>query len=290
MEMSTGELIEQINRQLNFQGEYYNEIPTDPEKYPVSSTEELSNLISQYLLVYSGSLDDFADDSLEPSRARMSVQLRATNTRAMARIKEDIYSYAQDYFPEGYRVTVAGWADMERAVTNLIVRSQIMSLLSAFLVVFVIVAAANRSLAAGLYGIVPLTFAVLFNFGLMGLAGIELDIATAMIASIAIGIGVDYTIHFLSRYRTEWNATGDPDEATRRTILTTGRAIVFNAFAVAAGFAVLLFSNFNPLRYVGLLVAIIMGTSSVAAMTILPVLLNIFQPKFLNDSKKGDER
>ena len=110
-----------------------------------------------------------------------------------------------------------------------------------------------------------------------------------MIASIAIGIGVDYTIHFLSRYRIEWNATHDVDEATRRTITTTGRAIVFNAFAVAAGFIVLLLSNFNPLRYVGLLVAIIMGTSSLASMTILPVLLNMFKPKFL-DNKKGEEQ
>ncbi len=293
MNMSVHDLLRNVNRQLNFQGEYYNEIPTDPSKYPVSSKEELSNLVSQYLLVYSGSLDDFANDSLEPSKARMSVQLRSTNTKAMAELKQDINAYVKDYFPEGYRVSIAGYADMELAVTNLIVRSQILSLLSAFLVVFLIVAIANRSLIAGIYGIIPLSFAVLINFGIMGIAGIDLDIATAMIASIAIGIGVDYSIHFLSRYRLEWNATRDPDEATRRTVMTTGRAIAFNALAVAAGFAVLLFSNFNPLRYVGLLVAIIMGTSSIAAMTILPVLLNIFQPRFLtnkSDKEKGEHR
>jgi len=281
MDMGVQEYLRHVNRQLNFEGEYYNEIPTDPDKYPVSSKEELSNLISQYLLVYSGSLDDFADDSLEPKKARMSVQLRSTNTLAIERIEEDIHRYVDDYFPEGYSVSIAGYADMESAVTQLIVRSQILSLLSAFLVVFLIVAFANRSAVAGIYGIIPLSFAVLINFGLMGILGIDLDIATAMIASIAIGIGVDYTIHFLSRYKIEWNKGHSADEVTRRTVMTTGRAIVFNAVAVAAGFAVLLFSNFNPLRYVGVLVAIIMATSSIAAMTILPVLLNIFQPKFL---------
>ncbi|MFP4180035.1 MAG: efflux RND transporter permease subunit [Spirochaetaceae bacterium] len=290
MDMELHEFMERVNRQLNFRGEYYNEIPVDPAKYPVKTEEELSNLISQYLLVYSGGLEDFADDSLEPKKARMSVQLRSIDTRGMEEIEEDIYSFAEQYFPEGYSVSIAGYADMERAVTGLIVRSQILSLLSAFLVVFLIVAAAHRSLIAGLFGLVPLTLAVLINFGIMGIAGIDLNIATAMIASIAIGIGVDYTIHFLSRYRTEWNNTGSADEAARRTVMTTGRAIVFNAVAVAAGFAVLLLSNFNPLRYVGILVAIIMGTSSLAAMTILPVLLNIFKPAFLDNMKGTNDK
>ncbi|MFO7850264.1 MAG: MMPL family transporter [Spirochaetia bacterium] len=290
MDMSLHEFMQKVNRQLNFQGEYYNEIPTDPSKYPVETEEELSNLISQYLLVYSGGLDDFADDSLEPQKARMSVQLRSIDTRRMEDIRRDIHSFAKEYFPEGYSVSIAGYADMERAVTDLIVRSQILSLLSAFVVVLLIVAAANRSLIAGLFGLVPLSFAVLINFGIMGIAGVDLNIATAMIASIAIGIGIDYTIHFLSRYRIEWNTTGNADEAARRTVMTTGRAIVFNAVAVAAGFAVLLLSNFNPLRYVGVLVAIIMGTSSLAAMTILPVLLSIFKPKFLNDKNKTTEK
>ena len=281
LEMTTREFVDLLFRELNYGGAAYDEIPTDPDKYPVSDMQGLQNLVSQYLLLYSGSLDDFADDSLEPQSARMYVVLEATNSLVAEEVSEGAREYAAAHFPEGYDISIAGFSDMESAVTRLIVNSQLWSLFSALVVVFVIVSLANRSAVAGLYGIVPLSFAILINFGVMGITGIKLNIATAMIASIAIGIGIDYTIHFLTRYRIERAETDDLREVTKRSILTTGKAILYNAFAVGAGFAVLIASNFNPLRYVGVLVALTMLTSSVAALTILPVLLNLFRPRFI---------
>jgi hypothetical protein len=281
LDMSSREFVDLLFRELNYGGSAYDEIPTDPDKYPVSDMQGLQNLISQYLLIYSGSLDDFADDSLEPQSARMYVVLEATNSLVAEEVSEGAREYAAEHFPEGYDVSIAGFSDMESAVTRLIVNSQLWSLFSALVVVFIIVSLANRSAVAGLYGIVPLSFAILINFGVMGISGIKLNIATAMIASIAIGIGIDYTIHFLTRYRIERAETDDLREVTKRSILTTGKAILYNAFAVGAGFAVLIASNFNPLRYVGVLVALTMLTSSIAALTILPVLLNLFRPRFI---------
>ena len=281
LEMTTREFVDLLFRELNYGGAAYDEIPTDPDKYPVSDMQGLQNLVSQYLLLYSGSLDDFADDSLEPQSARMYVVLEATNSLVAEEVSEGAREYAAAHFPEGYDISIAGFSDMESAVTRLIVNSQLWSLFSALVVVFVIVSLANRSAVAGLYGIVPLSFAILINFGVMGITGIKLNIATAMIASIAIGIGIDYTIHFLTRYRIERAETDDLREVTKRSILTTGKAILYNAFAVGAGFAVLIASNFNPLRYVGVLVALTMLTSSIAALTILPVLLNLFRPRFI---------
>jgi hypothetical protein len=138
-----------------------------------------------------------------------------------------------------------------------------------------------RSLIAGLFGIVPMSFAIIINFAVMGFFGIKLDISTAMVASVAIGIGIDYTIHFMSNYHYERQRSDDIDQVTLNTLRTTGKAIIFNAFAVAAGFSVLIFSNFNPLMYTGMLIALTMFTSSLAAMTLLPVLLNIFTPNFI---------
>lgn len=287
LEMSTEEFMEVLFEEFNFQGAAYDEIPTDPEKYPVADKAELQNLISQYLLLYSGNLDDFADDSLEPRSARMYVVLEATNSLVTERVSESAKEYAERHFPDGYDVSIAGFSDMESAVTRLIVNSQLWSLFSALVVVFVIVSFANRSPVAGIYGIVPLSLAILINFGVMGLADIKLNVATAMIASIAIGIGIDYTIHFLARYRIERGETDDRGEATKRTILTTGKAILYNAFAVGAGFAVLIASNFNPLRYVGVLVALTMLTSSLAALTVLPALLNLFRPRFIDRPARG---
>ncbi|TVQ37265.1 MAG: RND family transporter [Spirochaetaceae bacterium] len=281
MDLSAADLVRLISRAANYRGEAYNEIPLDPARYPVEDIRGLQNLISQYLLVYAGNLDDFADDALEPRRARMLVQLRSTSTQRTAAVSEDALAFAGRHFPEGYRVSVAGFADIERAVTELIVTSQLTSIAVALVIVFLIVALAYRSVMAGLFGIVPLSLAIVINFGVMGLTGIQLNVATAMIASISIGIGVDYTIHFLAAYRNERAACNDLDEVTRRTLLSTGKAIFFNATSVGAGFLVLALSNFTPLRYVGLLVGLTMFTASAAAMTVLPVLLNMFQPQFI---------
>ena len=276
------ELVAAVSKELNYMGAAYKEIPYDPAKYPAKTRQQLKNLVSQYLLMYSGSLDDLINEQLEPSKARMMVQIKTGSNIVTKRIKDDIKNYVKDYFPEGYQVSMAGHADMALAVNNLIVSSQIRSIIVSLVVVFLIVAVTYRSLLAGLYGIVPLGISLLINFGIMGYTGIKLDIGTSMVASIAIGIGVDYTIHFLSAYHYERQRSEDLDEVCQNTLLTAGKAIIFNAVSVAAGFAVLLFSNFYPLVNLGLLVMLTMITSSIAAMTILPALLNLFQPDFIS--------
>ncbi|MGM0369718.1 MAG: efflux RND transporter permease subunit [Bacillota bacterium] len=277
------ELIDAVSRELNYKGAAYQEIPYNLDKYPATNQKELKNLISQYLLMYSGSLDDLIDQQLEPTQGRMMVQMKTASNIMTNKIENDIKSYVDQYFPEGYQVSMAGNADMALSVNNLIVSSQIMSIIISLIVVFLIVAINYRSLLAGIYGIIPLSISLLINFGIMGYAGIKLDIGTAMVASIAIGIGVDYTVHFLSAYSHEREKSDDLEEVCQNTLLTAGKAIIFNAASVAAGFAVLLFSNFYPLVNLGLLVTITMLTSSLAAMTILPALLNLFKPKFINN-------
>ncbi|OQY07412.1 MAG: hypothetical protein B6I28_05610 [Fusobacteriia bacterium 4572_132] len=276
------ELVNAINKELNYKGEAYNEIPYDVSKYPASQKSELKNLISQYLLLYSGSLDSFINDQLEPSKTRMMVQLTTSSNIVTKRLEDEIKKYVKDNFPKGYTVKVAGSADMALAVNNLIVSSQIKSVIASLIIVFLIVGLSYKSIIAGIYGIIPLVISLLVNFGLMGYMGIRLDVGTAMVASIAIGIGVDYTIHFLSTYNHERKETDDLETVTKNTLITSGKAIIFNAVSVAIGFAVLLFSNFNPIVNLGLLVSITMVTSSLASMTILPVLLNLFKPKFIS--------
>ncbi len=279
--LTVEELVDLINKETNFRGAAYNEIPYDLDKYPAEDKQGLKNLISQYLLLYSGNLDDMINDQLEPDKAQMIIQLNDPSNLVAARTKEKIINYTEEHFPGDYKVTVSGYADMALAANNLIVHSQTMSILVSFIIVFLIVAISFKSLVAGIYGIIPLGFSLLINFGLMGYAGIKLDIGTSMVASLAIGIGVDYTIHFLSGYHQERMKSDDLYQVTRNTLTTTGKAIIFNAISVAAGFLVLLASNFYPLVYLGLLIAVTMFTSSLAALTILPVLLNTFKPAFI---------
>lgn len=280
--LSGEELIELINQEMNYRGAAYNEIPYDLSKYPAEDKQGLKNLISQYLLLYSGNLDDMISDQLEPDKAQLIIQLNNPSNLVADKVKKEVINYSKNHFPQGYNLKISGNADMALSANNLIVHSQTLSILVSFIIVFLIVAISYRSLLAGIYGIIPLAFSLLINFGLMGYTGIKLDVGTAMVASIAIGIGVDYTIHFLDRYYTERKKNTDLNEVTRNTLLSTGKAIIFNAISVAAGFMVLVFSNFYPLVYLGLLIALTMFTSSLAALTILPLLLNVFKPAFIS--------
>jgi hypothetical protein len=282
LNLTTDEMLALLKQELNYKAAAYYEIPTDLNKYNAASPQNLKNLISQYLLLYSGNVDDFINDQLEPDKAQILIQLNDPSNLTAAKVREDILNYTAANFPDNYQVEVSGNATMALEANNLIVSSQTRSIVISFIIVFLLVAISFRSLLAGIYGIIPLAFSLIINFGLMGHLGIKLDVGTAMVASIAIGIGVDYTIHFLQTYYTERQEEEDLFIVTKKTLASTGKAIVFNAISVAAGFLVLLFSNFYPLVYLGFLIAVTMFTSSLASLTILPLLLNLFKPKFIS--------
>jgi predicted RND superfamily exporter protein len=113
----------------------------------------------------------------------------------------------------------------------------------------------------------------------MGFTGIPLDPATALLSSLMIGVGVDYTIHFIWRYMEEMRVT-NPAESVQRTLVTTGRGIVFNALSVITGFSVLLFSGFTSIRFFGYLVLISIGVCMVSALLLVPAILLRFRPRF----------
>ena len=275
------EFMAALQKMLNYNGAAYDEIPYDVSKYPVANREELKNLISQYLLLYSGSLDDLVDEQLEPSKTRMQIMMRVHDTGKIRAVIDDAKRYAQQHFPEGYTLEAAGLGELETAMTSMIIGSQVSSLLLAIVIVFCILSLYYRSPIAGLIGAVPLGVSILMNFGIMGLTGINLDMVTSLVAAIAIGIGIDYTVHFMNNYHKERVKTDDLGVVTVNTLKLSGKGIMVNAASVGFGFVVLCFSRFVVLRFVGFLVAVVMLTSSVAAMTILPVLLNIFKPRFM---------
>ena len=109
------------------------------------------------------------------------------------------------------------------------------------------------------------------------MAGISLNFVTVTVASISIGAGIDYTIQYMSRYFHEiYSEKLNPREAFIKTVATTGRAILANALAVGLGFAVLLFASIVPLKDFGLQMFITMATSSIATITLMPIVLLFF--------------
>lgn len=140
---------------------------------------------------------------------------------------------------------------------------------------------------AGLIGTLPIMMSVILLFGIMGLIGVRLDVATALLSSIMIGVGVDYTIHFLWRYREERRAYMSPREAVITTLSTTGRGILFNALSVIVGFIVLIISSFTPIRFFGVLVVVSIFSCLTGALVILPAL--VLQKRFKFLEPKGKE-
>ena len=195
------------------------------------------------------------------------------------RLLSEEVALPKDLFPEAKGKTVsfkffhAGTLPIYHRVHENLVKSQIQSLILAFVFIALMVSLQLRSFGAGLLATVPLLIVVAVNFGLMGTLGIPLDNATMMVASIAIGIGIDYTIHFLSRFRQELGSVQDERVAFERALRTTGRAILLNAATVGLGFLVLLLADLVPLRRFGWMVALTMGTSALAAIALLPALV-----------------
>lgn len=175
----------------------------------------------------------------------------------------------------------AGMPQVLKGMEEELVPTQIKSLLTAMIFVLILLAFIFRSTLVALIAVVPISFTIIINFGVMGYLGIGLDSFTAMIASIAIGLGIDTDIHFISRYRDELIASGDKLQALQETIKTTGVSILINALAVGLGFLVLLFAGGQHIRRFGGLTSLTVLVSATLSMTLLAVLIVWLKPKYL---------
>ena len=287
--MNGNDLVKELKRLTNYEGASYYEIPYDPARYGKSTPEELQQLIANYLVLLAGNDDnEYSNDPLEPTAIRTMIQLRTTGSSDTYEIINLIKNYISVNFPANVQTMIGGGATQEIAVTDLILNSQVISILISVLMIFIIVSIANKSLAAGVISAVPLILAVLCNFTVMGLFGIKLNLGTALIASLTVCIGIDDAIHFLEFYKREYK-TGKVG-SLRRTFIACGRAICTTAMSVGIGFAVLAFSKFKILAEFGLLTALCMLSTTIVSLTIMPVLLTLFKPKFIYGGKTALER
>lgn len=165
----------------------------------------------------------------------------------------------------------------QRLVHELI-RSQLESFGLAFVIIFFMMAVVLRSARFALLSMLPNLLPIVAMLGVMGWADIPLNEGTIMTASIAIGIAVDDTIHFLVRYRAELASAGAAQLAATRTLEGVGRAIVTTSAVLCAGFLVTTMASFSPPIYFGLLSTVTIVTALIADLFLLPVLLIALHP------------
>lgn len=279
--LSAEDLVYEFGKKINYKGLAYYEIPSDPKKYDKNSQEELSAIMQNYLILLGKNTEGFLDNNTKPKTLKVNIQLRTVGQQDTDKVLEEINEFVHLKFPKDVIAETGGFVLVEKTLNKLVVESQLISVGVSLFIVFIILSIYYKSAFAGLFGIIPLALSILINFGIMGRLGIKLNIGTAMVASFAIGIGVDYTIHLLAAYHKCFLKTKGGGQFLYLTFLGSGKAILFNAVSVGAGFAVLMLSKFNMLSELGFLIALIMITSSLGSLTILPVLLNLMKPKFI---------
>jgi len=285
--MSLADYVRRMNRVMHRGQSAYDSVP--PER----------NLIAQYIQLYelSGDTEDFESVvDFDYASARLLVQVRDGRAEVASEVRKLVDTYAAAHLPSGYGVRMAGTMVRYDVINRFIVSGQMWSLLSSLLMVFVMVAMlfwrsgagsrGNRSaavvgLSSGALTLVPITIAVVVNFGMMSLLDIPLDISTALIANCAVGIGIDYSVHLMHRYRAMRAVGKDAGAALEAAAAASGRPIVFNAVAVAVGFLTLLPSGFIPLRALAWLTATTMIVSAASALLVLPALL------YFRDGERG---
>ncbi len=187
-------------------------------------------------------------------------------------------------------IQITGMPFVDVTMDRSLINGQLKSVTVVVICVIIILSLILRSFWNGLFASIPIVAATLLLFGIMGFTGISLNIATVLVAAVAVGDGIGYSIHVISYFNHARKQGKDVRNALHDTILISGKAIVINVLSVAAGFLVLIFSNFVPLQHFGLLMAISMVGSSQGAMTLLPVILILVnRKKEANIKKKSNE-
>ena len=266
----------------------------DPDEDGYDRIPGSSEAIAQMFELYnmSGNPDDWKQlMNFEYTKAHILVKLSRPENNVIRALRDDIRSYTAD-FPA--KVTLGGYAIIMADFAGKIIQGQLSSLLIALLAVFVLLSVIFRSVKGGLIGCIPLAASIIIQFGVMGLTSIPIDAATALLSSIMIGVGVDFTIQFLWRYNSELKNGLSHALALATTYETTGRSIVINAMSVMAGFSATMISGFLSMRYFGYLVLLSIGSCLLCAMIVIPAFMLWFKPAFieaeLNHIKKNNHK
>ncbi len=257
-------IIERTNQAMHEDKEEFKKIPND------------SNLIAQYLLLIEMSDDSYLQNfiTMDYQKARIQALVKDTSSEGTDELLRAINRYTEKHFSKlEVKTTNTGIIVLIDALANMIVRGQINGLIFAMITVFIIVLILLRSWQGSILSVFLIGLVILINFGVMGWAGIPLDIVTVLISSIGVGVGIDYSIHIFTRYLEEKRNGKKIRKALIKAITTTGTSIMSNAAAVISGFIILIFSSFPPFKYFGLLVSLIMFIAAAGALVFIPAVV-----------------
>ncbi len=272
---SVVDYIKQMNRSMNEDQSSYYRIPED------------KNLVAQLFLLYSASNDptDFEEEvDYDYRMANIRVNMTTGLYSEIKQVIDTIQQYIDHEFnDEEIKASLSGRVNLNYHWIKTIGDSHFKSVFFALCLVFIMASLFFKSLTAGLFAMIPVVSSILFIYAVMGTLGITIGVGTSMFASVAIGLGVDFAIHSIDRIKAIFkdNPKHDIDKNLMQFFPTTGRALFFNFLAISLGFGVLMLSDVVPLFRFGAIVALSVSISFLASITLLPALLKIARPSFL---------
>ena len=267
---SIANVVEQMHRTVMDNDPKYETIP--------DSRDKVNNLFTMYSM--SGDPDDFSSmvdyDYSVGLVTAFSTNLSTTETFD---IVESSQRYIDEFFDNNLKVDFTGIIVITRDLINLLISSTIVSIIFSLIIIGIIASIFFRKILWGILAVIPLTSAVLINFGFMGHFGIELSHVTAILSSIIIGVGVDFAIHYIAQFRRLSRTIGE-DKLSREVVDDVGYPIILDA-ASNMGFGALLFSAFVPIQYIGGLMVFAMISTSLGTLTVLSALAELLKKKLI---------
>jgi hypothetical protein len=263
--LSIADVIKRMHRTVMDDDPDYERVPDGRAK--------VNNLYTMYSM--SGDPEDFSTlVDYEYSKALVTAILKNVSTESSVLFVNDIEQFVDKNFTKYKDITATGQLVVLRDMVELVIKSSVISICVSIVVITFIAAIFFRHFGWGILAVIPLSAAVIMNFGFMGILKIDLNHVTALLSSVIIGVGVDFAVHYISQYRRLARAKVPVKTRSHRVIDEVGYPIILDALSNMA-FGALLFSEFVPLQHMGGLMVFAMFSTSFGTLTILASLLEL---------------
>jgi predicted RND superfamily exporter protein len=286
---SLADIVAQVGTVLHDGDPAYRVIPANPEE------------LGQYLFLFEmsgdpGDLDNFVD--YDYRYTNVWVQMKRGDNKDMMRVEESLAAFMDQHPPpDGITVRWSGLTYINKVWQELMVVGMRNAILGGFAAVFLLMVILFRSPLLGLISMLPLTFAIVLSYGLVGLVGKDYDMPIAVCSSLALGLSIDFAIHFVQRFRSQLAAGADAEAANRYVFREPARAIARNALVIIVGFLPMVLATLTPYKTVGAFFALLMTFSVMTTLGLLPGFLyttagRFFRPAtgLVPDPRNGDNQ
>lgn len=265
---SVTKIVKEMNRTLNGDDTSFYQIPDDYD------------MISQILFLYeiSGGEDLYQYVSQDFRAAYLHVELNGYNAEECNANVAQVEAWVDELFPEATTAGTVGEVMQYAAMNGKLVRGSIKSIGTSFIIIFVLLTLAFTSIRTGLIAMIPNVSPVLLIGAVMGYAGIPIDMITAMVMPMILGIAVDDTIHITNHIKYHFELCGDYRKSIENSYREIGKSMIMTTVILCAMFFIFLFSSMTCLVRIGYLSIIGLGSALVADYTMTSALIYLTKP------------